>query len=395
MRANGSSTLLVIALSGCACSTTRSLESASTSTTPTSTETADYEVHEWGLLRSETHGDADVLRAGAVAPPRPVEVMAVDKPVLYFHASSPLTLRRVSASVDGGAILESWPFVPTQLRHEGAEIAWRDVSLGSPTNCVPSALPTAAAPPCSLLGPGAFCESAGLAVVRTDEAACVSTGEVTDRFLFYRAQSHSFVPPLRFVREHVYEDVRVTNDGDHPIPGVIVRIWSDGARTRTLIAEPPAPHASVVIGHAFDAAVDEDQSDRPFDRRGTTDESMPAPSVEGPGREGIRRSMREIGLTDAEVDAFLRAWDATLFGSTNVLAIDDSRSIAATDGTPVDMPVDRLSVDGELAPRESLLYFLPEQSTDRIARLSFDPPPRAVHRAMAIWTAIRPSGEGR
>lgn len=374
---------------GCAC--TPSAETPTTSTTSgTESDVADYEVHEWGLLRAQRDGSADVLRVGAVAPARPVEVMAVDKPVLYFHSSEPRTLRLVSASVDGGTILETWPFVELQSRQDGAEIAWRDVSLGSPANCVPSALPGASSLPCSLLGSGAFCESAGLATVRTAESACVTTGGTTDRFLFYRAQSHTFTPPLRVARTEVFEDVRVTNDGDDGIPGVIVRIWSDGSRTRTLIAEPPAPHQSVVIGRAFDdvAATDED-GDRPVavDRL-SMDESLPAPSVTGPGRDGIRRTMREIGLTDAEVDAFFAAWDTTLFGGTNAdagpvtdmpVAVDDSRS---------------MDVDGELAPRDSLLYFLPEPSTDRVATLSFDPPPRAVHRALAIWTAIRASGEG-
>ena len=373
---------------GCAC--TPSAETPSTSTTSgTESDVADYEVHEWGLLRAQRDGSADVLRVGAVAPARPVEVMAVDKPVLYFHSSEPRTLRLVSASVDGGTILETWPFVEMQSRQDGAEIAWRDVSLGSPANCVPSALPGATNLPCSLLGSGAFCESAGLATVRTTEAACVTTGGVTDRFLFYRAQSHTFTPPLRFTRAEIHEDVRVTNDGDDAIPGVIVRIWSDGTRTRTLLAEPPAPHESVVIGHAFDEAVVGADVDLPVavDRL-SMDESLPAPSVTGPGRDGIRRTMREIGLTDAEADAFFAAWDATLFGgaSADAGAVTDSPADVLTD--------DSRGGDGERAPRESLLYFLPEPSTDRVATLAFDPPPRAVHRALAIWTAIRASGEG-
>jgi hypothetical protein len=124
--------------------------------------------------------------------------------------------------------------------------------------------------------------------------------------------------------------------------------------------------------------------DRPVDGRFATDESMPSPSVTGPGREGLSRTMREIGLTSAEVGAFLRAWEPTFFGG-------DAAHAGATDQPVLDM----LSVDGEPAPRDSIVYFLPEPATERVARLSFDPPPRAVHRALAIWTAIRASGEGR
>ncbi|MBN8613016.1 MAG: hypothetical protein J0L92_20660 [Deltaproteobacteria bacterium] len=373
---------------GCACAPSTEAPATSATSGTEAMPPADYEVHEWGLLRAQRDGSADVLRAGAIAPARPVEVMAVDKPVLYFHSSQPRTLRLVSAAVEGGTILESWPFVEAHARSGGAEIAWTDVRLGSPAECEPSPLPTQGTLPCSLLA-GAYCESIGLATVRTTEAACVTTGGVTDRFLFYRAQSHTFTPPLRFARAEIHEDVRVTNDGDHPIPGVIVRIWSDGTRTRTLVAGPPAPHESVVIGHAFDEAVAGAGADRPVavDRL-SMDESLPAPSVTGPGRDGIRRTMREIGLTDAEADAFFAAWDATLFGGANADA-------GAVTNSPADVLTDdSRGGDGERAPRESLLYFLPEPSTDRVATLRFDPPPRAVHRALAIWTAIRASGEG-
>jgi hypothetical protein len=338
---------------------------------------ADYEVHEWGLLRGQRDGSADVLSVGAVAPPRRVEVMAVDKPVLYFHSADPRTLAEVAVHVDGGTILETWPFVAGST-----DVAWRNVALGSPAGCAPSPLPTASVPPCSVLGPGAFCESAGLAIVRTEDASCVTAGGSTDRFLFYRAQSHTFEPPLRFSRTQVFEDVSVTNDGDEPIPGVLVRIWSDGIRTRTLVAEPPAPHETTVIGHDF--PTDTTGDDMPVDGRFATDESLPAPSVTGPGREGLSRTMREIGLTSAEVDAFLRAWEPSFFGG-------DGAHAGATDQPPLDV----LSADGDPAPRDSIVYFLPQRATDRVARLSFDPPPRAVHRALAIWTAIRASGEGR
>ncbi len=375
---------------GCACTPTAEAPTTST-TSGTEAEIADYEVHEWGLLRSMRDGSTEVLRAGAVAPARPIEIMAVDKPVLYFHARDPLTIRDVSVHVDGGTIVESWPFVEARAANGNADIAWHDVSLGALEGCESSPLPTATVLPCSLLG-GAFCESAGLAVVRTDDAQCVRTNGSVERFLFYRAQSHTFTPPLRFAREQAFEDVRVTNDGDHPIPGVIVRIWSDGTRTRTLIADPPPPHESIVIGHAFEdgtpADVDEDD-DRPFDRRGAMDESMPAPIVSGPGRDGLRRTLRELGLTTSEVGAFMRAWDTTLFSNSG------AHAGATTDGIAVtDMPVDVLSVDGDPAPRESFLYFLPEPATDGVATLQFSPAPRTVRRALAIWTALRASGEG-
>ncbi len=389
----GLMSLSVLGCGGQGCSSTSEPPAASAAAATTSGESApaaaDYEVHEWGLLRAQAVSGSDVLRVGAIAPPRPVELMAVDKPVLYFHTTSARTLASVSVRAEGGAILETWPYVVGQDTGLGYAngATWQDVALAPSGACEPSPLPGPMTPPCLLLGAGSFCESAGLAIVRTDDAACVRAAGMTERFLFYRAQSSTFTPPLRFTRTQVHEDVSVTNDGDAPIPGVMVRIWSDGASTRTLVARPPAPHASIVIGHDFSGSADDDiPADSPvaMDRRGATDESLPAPTVTGPGRDGIRRTMTELGLTASEIDAFMRAWDGTLFGGAAAHAGN------VTDGTAVDV----LSVDGDPAPRESLLYFLPESTADGVATLTFDPPARRVRRALAIWTAIRASGEG-
>ena len=88
--------------------------------------------------------------------------------------------------------------------------------------------------------------------------------------------------------------------------------------------------------------------------------------------------MTELGLTSTEIDAFMRAWDATLFGASG-----------AVDGRSVD------GDDGDAAPTETVLYFLPPTSLDGIATLTFDPAPRAVRRALALWTALPRQGSSR
>lgn len=344
---------------------------------PSTSAASSYEVHEWGLIRG---APGDVLTLGAVAPLAPVEPTVADKPLLYFHADGPVTLNEVSVSTPGGSVLETWPLA--QIGAGNASLSWSDVSLHPSSLCEPSPLPGAGDAPCSTLPAGSFCESAGLATVRTDDAACVRFGDSVDRFLFYRAASRSFTLPLRFSRTKVYEDVLVMNDGDLPIPGVLVRISSDGGSTRTLIAKPPAPHASAIIGHDFDKTVSSDGK-AAFnglaiaDDKTVMDESIPRRTLFGPGRDGIRSTMRELGMTQPEIDAFVRAWDAALFG-----------------GQPV-VDEDRRSSDGERAARETFVYFLPVESIDGIAKLHFDPAPRAVKRAFAVWSVLRPVGESR
>ena len=76
----------------------------------------------------------------------------------------------------------------------------------------------------------------------------------------------------------------------------------------------------------------------------------------------------------------MRAWDPALFG------------LGATD-LPVDvLTADETTVDGRFAARESFVYFLPEAMCDRVARLDFDPAPRVVKRAFAVWSGVRASG---
>jgi hypothetical protein len=372
------SALLLAALLGCSCGAPATTSGARPITTSTAAP-ADYEVHEWGLLRAEA---GDVLRVGAIAPPVSYQAMAVDKPVLYFHTDAPLTLASVTVQMpEGGRIAEVWPLVTF-----GDTAQWTDVSLTPTGACTPSPLPTPTESPCSDLAAGEQCESATLNTVRTPDAACVTVGDATERFLFYRAQATRFTPPLVFQRTQPYEQVEVRNEGDAPIPGLLVRLWTDGMRTRALAVAPPAPHASVIVGNDFDAAAasaDEDSRGAPADHPvAVDDETMLASSV-GPARDAIRSTMTGLGLSDAECDAFLNAWSTVLFAEGG----------ATVDIPPTDvLTMDRLSADGDLAPRESFLYFLPEPRTDEIAELSFDPPPRTVHRAIAVWSPLRATG---
>lgn len=357
-------------------STSGAPSAAGSGETPGGTAGA-YDVHEWGLMRALP---GDVLSAGAIAPPRRIEPMTVDKPVLYFHADAPLTLSTVNVDASGGAIAEVWPEPPRT--GEAWHVTWRDVALDPTGACAPSALPLLTDPTCTSLPAGELCEVASLGVVRVPGVACVRTAGVVDSLLFYRARTSSFTPPLRFERSPaVYEEVSVTNEGTLPIPGWLVRLSDTYGSVRALAVRPPGPGETLVVGADFARAADTGL----VDDEAVAD--MPvAPGSPEPGRIAVRASMIEIGLTDGEADAFLRAWDRMLFGVEptaadrtvlDVLTADDMRT---TDE------------DGELAPAESFVYFLPEASVDGVARLTFDPPPRTVYRAMAIWSPLRSVG---
>ena len=103
----------------------------------------------------------------------------------------------------------------------------------------------------------------------------------------------------------------------------------------------------------------------------TQDDATASWSVEGEGRDALSRTMRELGLTSSEADAFLAAWDATLFGGAPPAAID----VLTADDQPAAPPTEQVS----------FVYFLPEAAVGGIATVVFEPRPRAFRRAFAVW----------
>jgi hypothetical protein len=158
-------------------------------------------------------------------------------------------------------------------------------------------------------------------------------------FLFYRSSTRGLTVPLRGVRLP-NGDLEITNDGDLPIPGRIVRIQRSGGEERVVVVDPPAPHAAITI------------------------------AVGGSGGDGpaaIGETLEDLGMTTGEIDAFHRAWNTTLFGGGTML-----------DQTTLTLP----TLD------ESIVYFLPTALVEHITTVELDPPPTEIRRAMAVWTAI-------
>jgi len=332
-----------------------------TSSAPSPDVEPGYDVHEWGLVRAD---QGDKVRIGAVAPPIPPEVLIMSKPVLYFHADAPLTLERVSIVAPGGSVVETWP-----LADQGPDehsMGWSNVSIDPKSACPSSPLPRKGDLPCSKLRAGDECESLGLATVRTVDSSCVRVGGKTETFLFYRVDTSSLTPPLRFASQKG-GGVLVTNDGNEPVPGLLFRIETVETETRTLTVRPPPPHGALLVGRDFSAAkVD------PSAEANDLPPGAPRPRiVTGPARADIRSTMRGIGLADTEIDSFMKAWDETLFGSPTKGGF---RPVKA--GT-------------------TFLYFLPEPTLERAAKVTFEPPPRSFRRAFAVWTHLSPSGEAR
>lgn len=322
----------------------------------------EYEVHEWGLMRA---GAGDVLEVGAVAPPVVREPLVVDKPILYFHAGSSMQVARVEVHASGD-VREHWPLT---ARGMPRSIVWRGVSLDASrragsTACPPGAYPSATEAPCDGLARGELCESSSLGPLAA-QATCLRLGAGTHPFLFYRSRTRAFTPPLRLERLPSGE-IRATHTGDVAIPGSVVVIRRRGGGTVARSFAPPGPGRSSVLG--ADASHDDAPADMPV-----------MPSDVASGRAAVRSTMRVLGMTDGEIDAFLRAWDAQLFEGT----------LHAQNVATDELTVDRRAVTDPPPPADSVLYFLPTETCDGVSRLAFEPAPRAVRRALAVWGAVR------
>ena len=352
---------------------------------------APYEVHEWGLLRAAA---GDVLEAGAVAPPGEIIYpMAVDKPVLYFHASAPVRLEHVRVEAVGGTVREHWPL--TGSARFPTAIDWTDVALlaterAGGARCG-GVFPDASMRPCADLAGGEACESPGLPALVSPAATCLGNGASRLPFLFYRSRTSTFTPPLR-VRRLPSGDLELTNTGDAPIPGWVVRMRRGSGQVRTLAVRGPGARATVTLGSDFANPVVPSESDG--EQRPASDQPA-LPGSEEPGRQGVRLTLRDLGLDAGETDAFLRAWDAALFGERYVALVDVLR--ADDESTMSDSLLGshrrkRLvspDADDETTMSDSLLYFLPEATCDGVSRLSFVPAPTRVRRALALWQPTR------
>lgn len=298
-----------------------------------------YEVHEWGLVR-RAFPDR-VLLSG---PPGSMRPMPIAKPVLYFHrdGEGPLTID-VEVSMPSGHVVEHWPLTTTTP--SPTTIRWEDVAIVE-GNCPGARYPSETEAPCNFVTD--FCEAAELALVESDDGACVRVGGAPFDHLFYRGEVTS---PPTFPLELALEGdtLRVTHRGRAPIPGQLVRVRRGGAVVS--VVDPPRPGDSVIL---------------------------PAPSTpNGQGARALEASLQAAGLTEAEARAFARAWDSELFG---VITASTEPSVTTIPPVTAAMPMPPSD--------DALLYVLPIEDADPLATLRFDPPPRVVRRAIVAWIDV-------
>ncbi len=357
------SAAIVIVAVGCS----RSAEPATATTTAPPTPEATpgapaYDLHEWGLVSTGPNGFE--LAAGPGRQAAALTELTVDKPVLYVHAEEAMELRVVVTPGSGMSIAEHWP--PASAVPPSWEV---DVAPGPCTEprTYPSSCPSA----------DGYCETAELALYETSDAACLTHGNLQLPLLFYRMRADT-PPPMPLEVRRSGDDVVVRNRSWAGGVGGVWRVrWNaqTGATNATRIDVPE------VGGEA----------------------TIPMPNTSGvaAARTAMRADLTTHGLTGPEAEAFMRAWDAALFGAMG--SVDEENGDAGD--SPV-MPTDRRGIDDETTidmlaadgipaivggPRvaDTILYWLPQDAIEGLAEIEATPAPRHLRRAILVRADAR------
>ena len=303
------------------------------------------EVHEWGLL--DVDGNTAQLRAG---PPvtRPVTAR---KPVLYFHLLGEATEAVVNVDVEArtsdGTLIEHFP---QATNVKAGEVAWKDVKVIK-GHCRPLAYPRRDAPQCDGLDE---CEATELSRYESRDADCLQIEGKPFNHLFYRTKGSPPKLPLKLsMRDQV---LRAENVGEVPIPGLLIHLHEHNGETHAVISPPPSPKAELELPSIKKA-------------------SVPMSEV----KKALHKLIRDSGLTEAEAEAFGRAWYNAFFKLS-----DDERKAPARRAARVVAP----------SAEDVVLYVLPLNATEEVTTVKVTPVPAKVVRFMLVRVALHPTTSG-
>ena len=306
----------------------------------------DYELHEWGVITTSASGT--LVTAG---PHIDEPQIAVEKPVLYFHAREPVSVQLEVLPGVGYEAREHYP--PTHGLHWSMTI-------------VPDGCAAAHAYPRQCAATDGICEVRELARYETRDAACLQVGDARLPLLFYRLGSAGAVSLPAAVQ------VQGTEVRAHATRGEV-----SGWRVAYVDGEVRA--APVTLGQTW--------------------HTLPTPDQPWTvAAESLNASLRAAGLTGAERGAFQRAWWLPLFGTEPVSAeatgaADEASEEALPDEDQLAeqhprQELEQVEEERMLRPSAEVLdvmfYLLPAEEVDRISHLAATPAPNRVARAFLV-----------
>jgi hypothetical protein len=322
---------------------------------------ADYALHEWGVFVWE---DGVTTLHG---PTPEVGEVSIDKPVIYVHSGESFTLD-LTVGFDGGAARETWPLVPL-----GPAVEWTGVQV-RPGPCDATPFPSVYDEPWF----EEPCETCTLHTCVVDGASCLTHSDTVSTLLFYNGSMPSYEPPLegQVWREGTAGslDFSLSNDSGRTVESV----WFLYRQTTSVEGCFPGEFCPVIAADL--ALMYFDRLDPHSGMGGSVeivrleaelDESgWPVPGTLGSWDEWealageLHAALEERGLFTVEADAFLAAWDTTLFG---LLGYDSYY-------------VEPMYRDGG-----ALLYFMGRAEYDERLPLEASPAPRETVRVGMVY----------
>ena len=305
------------------------------SATIPSGDAAIFDVHEWGLV-DVAGAQARVLAgppAGATnwnAPRR--------KPVLYFHLADGTSDVDVSVTIQVAppGIVEHFPV--GVLGTDPTELTWSGLRLRT-GHCPVGEVPAREAPGCKTAD--GICEAAELKTYETSDATCIHTSAGDFNHLFYRATGPA--PTLPFDVTPKDGALVVAHARAADVVGSILWVHNEAGAVTVSIIAPPAVGGHIEVSPPKDTDVTSAQA-------------------------ALDASMRDTGLTDAEIQAFDRAWANDLFGR------NAARDAPARRGLP--------------GPQDYLLFALPQSMMGGASEVTITPAPRTLKRFMLVRLAV-------
>lgn len=334
---------------------------------PDETEEAPpYSVHEWGFLAHHfTDGTSARRYVGATPghfnPMRLGEGIGIGvgslgarggKPILYVHLGEGVESMDFAATLTLGNEGTFTEHLPTGELN-GNTLKWTVTARRGSCSAI-ERYPSARDPRCQEPSDG-YCEAAELSAYETNDAACLRVGDADWNHLFYRASAPGTMP-IRI--ESTADGQRIHNDGSTPLPSKLIRIrrHDAAADTRVHVFDGPAPGQVIAMPDATES---------------------PAADAS----RALREALQSLGMSGAETNAFMVAWEAELLGT----AADATERPAIQVGLP----------PRELTPKhDALIYFMPRAAVDALIRLELDPPPTDVQRAMLVRVDLTSHPEG-
>jgi hypothetical protein len=333
-------------------------------TDPTPPPPSGYALHEWGVMVMGPDGPVFHGSGPEFAGPVPA------KPIIYLYADEPFDLD-LAVHFSSGEPTETWPEAPLE-----PTLLWSGLHV-EPGPCATTPFPSPYEDPWA----DGFCEACTLSLSVVEEAACITYGGQVASLLFYTGRMPGYESPLvvgsrTFTAVDGTEQVAfdVENRSGRPV-GPVWLVYRD---TESTCMDPSAcPVTAAEIAWYYLDEVDPTETlaftvpiqrfEAELDESGWPVGPLDLPAEWNDLGGDVHAALEAEGLTAAEADAFMNAWDPVFFGL---------------------MGDDAIYIEPLYANGSSAITFMSREDYDALLPLETSSPAEEIVRVAMIYDTI-------